>query len=123
MVVCSVGAGAKVLSAEDVPVALAGDRGVVRFTNVEDSPGHEVPILLPVKLLTSLGAIIDLGRHRLELTALERAADLYPRESGHLGGRSQRRRCRSTEGPTPSLERQRTWRGTRRLGTLGLLEA
>lgn len=42
----------------------------MRLTILEDSLGHEIPILLPVDLLTSLGAIIDLGRLRLELTAL-----------------------------------------------------
>lgn len=79
-----VGGGAKVLAIEDAPVAVAGACGIVRFTVLEDAPGHEIPILVPANLQTSMGAVVGLGKMEMDWTAVGCTAKPTPIDSGHL---------------------------------------
>lgn len=79
-----VGGGAKVLAVEDAPVAMAGACRVVGFAVLEDAPRHEIPILLPVSLLTPIGAVIDPGKMEMDLVAVGCSAKLMATDSGHL---------------------------------------
>lgn len=63
---------------EDAPVTMAGACGIVRFTVL-----RTIPVLLPVNLLTPMGAVIDLGKMEMDLTAVGCTAKLAPIDSGH----------------------------------------
>lgn len=51
------------LSIEDVPVALVGVRGVVRFTILEDPPGHQTPPLIAGEPAHALGGRMIVFQH------------------------------------------------------------
>ena len=57
---CGVGGQANPLLVTDIPIAVAGLHGVIRFTILEDKEHIKTPPLLPVSFLEVLGAKIDL---------------------------------------------------------------
>ena len=75
-----IGGAAKVVGVAALPLGLAGSSGVLEATVVD----NEVPLLLPVKMLRSLQAVIDVGEECMHLRALNRSVELSRLPSGHL---------------------------------------
>lgn len=75
-----IGGAAKVAGVAALPLGLAGSSGVLEATVVD----NEVPLLLPVKMLRSLQAVIDVGGECMHLKALNKSVELSQLPSGHL---------------------------------------
>ena len=75
-----VGGPAKVVGIVAIPLGLAGSSGVLEATVVE----NDVPLLLPIKLLRSLHAVIDVGQSRITFQELGETLELHNLPSGHV---------------------------------------
>lgn len=75
-----VGGPAKVIGIAAIPLGLAGTTGILETTVVE----NDVPLLLPVTLLGSLQAVIDVRAEKMLFRRLDRTVDLIRLPSGHL---------------------------------------
>ena len=75
-----VGGPAKAIGIVAIPLGLAGSSGVLEATVVE----NDVPLLLPIKLLRSLHAVIDVGRSCITFQELGESLELYNLPSGHV---------------------------------------
>ena len=75
-----VGGPAKVVGIAAIPLGLAGTTGILETTVVE----NDVPLLLPVTLLGSLQAVIDVHAEKMLFRRLDRTVDLIRLPSGHL---------------------------------------
>ena len=75
-----IGGAARVIGVAALPLGLAGSSGVLEATVVD----NEVPLLLPVKMLRSLQAVIDVGGGCMHLKALNKSVELSQLPSGHL---------------------------------------
>ena len=63
-----------------IPLGLAGSSGVLEVSVVQG----DIPLLLPIKLLRSLQATIELSTNLLHLTRLGRSVALQTLPSGHV---------------------------------------
>ena len=75
-----VGGQAKVIGMAAIPLGLAGSSGVLEVSVVQG----DIPLLLPIKLLRSLQATIELSTNLLHLTRLGRSVALQTLPSGHV---------------------------------------
>ncbi len=75
-----VGGPAKVIGIVAIPLGLAGSSGVLEATVVE----NDVPLLLPIKLLRSLHAVIDVARGCITFQELGETLELHNLPSGHV---------------------------------------
>ena len=75
-----VGGNAVVEGVAMIPIGLGGVNGVLETTVVQG----DVPLLLPVRLLKSLGALIDVQRLTLFLQVPRVVIDMHELASGHL---------------------------------------
>ena len=75
-----VGGPANVVGIVAIPLGLAGTTGILETTVVE----NDVPLLLPVTLLDSLQAVIDVHAEKMYLRRIDRTVELIRLPSGHL---------------------------------------
>ena len=75
-----VGGQATVLGIVAIPLGVAGKTGILEATVVTG----EVPLLLPVKMLRSLRAVVDLNEMSVRFHALQRSVELSTLPSGHV---------------------------------------
>lgn len=75
-----VGGPARVIGIVAIPLGIAGSSGVLEATVVD----NDVPLLLPIKLLRSLHAVIDVGRSCITFQELGETLDLHNLPSGHV---------------------------------------
>ena len=75
-----VGGPAKVIGTAAIPVGLAGSTGILEATVVDS----DVPLLLPVKLLRSLRAVIDVDGESMHFQSLNQTVALDTLPSGHI---------------------------------------
>ena len=75
-----VGGQAKVLGVVAIPLGIAESSGILEATVVEG----EVPLLLPIKMLKSLRAVIDVDGSCLFFRQLRRSVQLHTLPSGHV---------------------------------------
>ena len=74
-----IGGSAKTVGVVELPLGLAGVSGVLEATVVAE----DVPLLLPVSLLRSLGAVLDFPGEKLTLTAVPVDMAMQALPSGH----------------------------------------
>lgn len=75
-----VGGSAKVVGVTLIPVGIGGINGILEATVVEG----EVPLLLPIGMLKTLGAVIDLQNDVMRLRNHNITVDLETMSSGHV---------------------------------------
>ena len=75
-----VGGNAKVVGVTLIPVGIGGINGILEATVVEG----EVPLLLPIGMLKTLGAVIDLQNDVMRLRNHNITVDLETMSSGHV---------------------------------------
>ncbi|CAE7806642.1 GIP, partial [Symbiodinium necroappetens] len=93
-----IGGSAKTVGVVELPLGLAGVSGVLEATVVAE----DVPLLLPVSLLRSLGAVLDFPGEKLTLTAVPVDMAMQALPSGHPA---------ETTPPRPAAERRVVNRG------------
>lgn len=75
-----VGGPAKVVGTAAIPIGLAGSTGILEATVVDS----DVPLLLPVKLVRSLKAVIDVDGECMQFQMLNQTVPLDTLPSGHI---------------------------------------
>ena len=75
-----VGGAAKVAGVAEIPLGLGGVNGILEATVVED----EVPLLIPVNLLKSIRAVVDIDTEELVMKKFDTKIPMFRMKSGHF---------------------------------------